>query len=79
MGATATALPTLENGDRMDREEFHRRYSLRPDLHGVELIEGVVYMPSPIRLTQHGDPHRLLLGWLITYEAHHPDVRSSSR
>ncbi len=44
-----TGVPSLENGDCMDREEFHRRYSLRPDLQHVELIEGIVYVPAQRR------------------------------
>jgi Uma2 family endonuclease len=40
------ARPTLENGDHMDADEFHRRYSLRPDIHKAELIGGIVYIPS---------------------------------
>jgi hypothetical protein len=40
----------LENGDVMSRQEFHRLYSECEDLERVELIEGVVYLPSPIRV-----------------------------
>ena len=42
----ATCIPALENGDRLTRCEFERRYAARPDLKKAELIEGVVYMPS---------------------------------
>jgi Uma2 family endonuclease len=73
-----TVLPSLENGDHLDREEFHRRYSLRPDLHGVELIEGVVSMPSPINLEYHGRPSHLLDLWLGAYAATHPEVDCST-
>jgi Uma2 family endonuclease len=72
------AVPVLENGDRMNREEFHRRYSLRPDLHGVELIQGVVYMPSPTKARDHGRPQQLILTWLGVYESRHPDVQSNA-
>ena len=34
----ASALP-LENGDRLTREEFERRYSAMPHLKKAELIE----------------------------------------
>ena len=47
--ACATPAPVLENGDRLSRAEFERRYEARPDLKKAELIEGVVHMPSPTR------------------------------
>ncbi len=34
-----TPLP-LESGDRLTREEFHRRYCARPDIKKAELIRG---------------------------------------
>ena len=50
-------LPPLENGDRLSRAEFERRYQAHPEIKKAELIEGAVYMPSPIRFEQHGRPH----------------------
>lgn len=41
--------PPLENGDRLTREEFEIRYSAMPELKKAELIEGVVYLASPVR------------------------------
>ncbi len=38
-----TILP-LENGDRLTRQEFERRYEAMPNLKKAELIEGIVYM-----------------------------------
>ena len=43
------SLPPLENGDRLTRREFERRYHAMPHLRKAELIEGTVYMPSPVR------------------------------
>jgi hypothetical protein len=43
--------PPLEPGDHLTRVEFERRYEAMPDLKKAELIEGVVYMPSPVRRT----------------------------
>ncbi len=63
------SLPILENGDRLDREEFERRYRAMPHLKKAELINGVVYMASPVRYYRHGRPHSLIMGWLLTYEA----------
>jgi Uma2 family endonuclease len=64
----------LENGDRLTRAEFERRYEATPHLKKAELIEGVVYVPSPVRHRQHGSPHAHLLGWLVQYAAHTPGV-----
>ena len=47
-------LPPLESGDRLTRSEFERRYAAMPDRKKAELIEGVVYMASPLRATAHG-------------------------
>ena len=66
--------PSLENGDRMSRGEFERRYHLMPNLKKAELIEGVVYVPSPLRYRQHGLPHSYLMGWLTLYAAATPGV-----
>ena len=49
------AIPPLENGDRLTRDEFERRYDAMPNLKKAELIEGEVYMPSPVRQRGHGD------------------------
>ncbi len=62
-------IPTLENGDRLTRVEFERRYHAMPDLKKAELIEGIVYMSSPLRITQHGEPHADIIGWLSFYKA----------
>ena len=67
--AAAIPTPPLENGDRLTREEFERRYKAMPDVTKAELINGVVYMSSPVRFRAHGRPHVLLLTWLGTYSA----------
>jgi Uma2 family endonuclease len=64
----------LENGDHLTRPEFERRYQARPDIKKAELIEGVVYMPSPVRFKSHGEPHGWIIGWLFTYCAATPGV-----
>jgi Uma2 family endonuclease len=68
------ALLPLEPGDRLTRDEFERRYDAMPRLKKAELIEGVVYMPSPVRHRRHGRPHFRLIGWLCAYEAATPGV-----
>jgi Putative restriction endonuclease len=65
--ATVTCLPALESGDRMDAAEFHWRYSLRPDLKKAELIDGVVYVASPVNTQKHGSPHYNLVGAFWAY------------
>ena len=67
-------LVSLENGDRLTRCEFERRYLARPDLKKVELIEGVVYMPSPVRADSHAKPAGAILAWLGVYSASTPGV-----
>jgi Uma2 family endonuclease len=67
-------LPILENGDRVTREEFERYYHQMPNIKKAELIEGVVYVPSPVRVTRHGRPHSWIIGWLIQYEIATPHL-----
>ena len=69
----ALVLP-LENGDHLTRDEFERRYSAMPYVKKAELIEGVVHMPSPVRVRKHGKPHSNIITWLGTYEAATPGV-----
>src|SRR3954454_9356608 len=70
----ATRVPYLENGDHLTRAEFERRYDAMPHLKKAELIEGVVYMPSPVRYKHHSRPHFDLIGWLAQYRAATPGV-----
>ena len=68
-------IPPLQNGDRLTRDEFERRYDAMPNLVKAELIDGVVYMPSPVRLELHGEQHVDLIGWLGVYRAYTPGLR----
>ena len=70
------AIPPLENGDRLTRAEFERRYEAMPQLKKAELIEGEVYIPSPVRYRRHGHPHTRLVYWLSTYEMDTPGVEA---
>ncbi|AFY81418.1 Uma2 family endonuclease [Oscillatoria acuminata] len=67
-------IPALENGDRLSRSEFERRYHLMPEDKKSELIEGQVYMASPVRSKRHGRPHSQIIGWLMVYEFATPKV-----
>lgn len=73
MLAPGTILP-LENGDRLTREEFERRYAAMPNLKKAELIEGTVWMGSPVRVT-HGEPHARIMAWLGLYLMATPGVQ----
>jgi len=72
--STTAIAPVLENGDRLTRHEFERRYHAMGDDIKAELIEGIVYMASPVRARRHGRPHALIMGWLATYIAETPGV-----
>jgi Uma2 family endonuclease len=45
-----------------------------PHLKHAELIEGVVYVPSPVCHLEHGKPHSLMMIWLGSYFAATPGV-----
>lgn len=64
-------VPPLENGDRLTREEFERRYHAAPKNIKAELIEGEVFVSSPVRLI-HATPHSDLITWLGVYRASTP-------
>lgn len=70
----STKLPPLESGDRLTRHEFERRYQAMPCIKKAELVEGVVYVASPVRMANHGRPHAALVGWLMVYKAATPGV-----
>lgn len=69
---SGSVLP-LESGDRLARPEFERRYESMPELKKAELIDGVVYVGSPVRVS-HGKPHGQIIGWLASYSAATPGV-----
>lgn len=63
-----TYIPPLESGDRLSRPEFERRYNAMPKYAKAELIEGVVYVASPLRFRGHATPHGNLILWLGNYK-----------
>jgi len=73
--AASLTIPPLENGDKLTRWEFERRYQAMPHLKKAELIEGIVYMASPLRFESHAEPHGNIIGWLALYKAATPGVR----
>ena len=66
--------PPLQNGDRLDSREFLRRYEAMPEVKRAELIQGIVYMGSPVS-TEHSEPDGLIQLWLATYAAMTPGVK----
>ena len=67
-------VPELVAGDRLTRAEFERRYRSMPNVKKAELVEGVVYMPSPVSHERHGAPHAQLVWWLCSYAARTPGI-----
>jgi Uma2 family endonuclease len=74
--ARSIPVPALESGDRLTRAEFERRYAATPEKFKAELIEGVVYVASPVRVF-HGTPHAALITWLGVYGAATPGVSAA--
>lgn len=60
----------MEGGDHLTGREFLRRYRAMPHVKKAELIEGRVYVASPVSATKHGHPHGRILAWLGHYEAY---------
>src|SRR5438874_3939337 len=76
--SSPNAVPPLENGDRLTRSEFERRYEAMPHLKKAELIEGVVYLGSPVRHDQHGQPDSDISGWIAVYRWATPGTTSAN-
>lgn len=70
------SIPPLENGDRLSRAEFERRYQAAPNIKKAELVEGVVHIALPPRCKSHSEPHAHLAGWLGVYRAFTPGLVS---
>ena len=56
----------LVEGQRLDQPTFHSLYEAMPPPIRAELIDGVVYMPSPVS-TEHGVAHVPVIVWLDYY------------
>jgi len=69
---TPTFAPLVE-GQRLDQATFHERYEQMPAGTRAELINGVVYMPSPVG-PEHGRATVPALVWLSYYQEHTPGV-----
>ena len=67
-------IPPLQNGDRLTRDEFERRYAKMGEDEKAELIEGVVYMAAALSAGSHGIPHADAMAWLGVYRAATPGI-----
>ncbi len=72
---TKSAPSTLVEGQRLDQPTFHALYEAMPPGTRAELIDGVVYMPSPVGL-DHGDAQLPALVWLDYYAENTPGVQA---
>jgi hypothetical protein len=63
----------LIEGDRLSQREFHRRYEATPPGVKAELIDGVVFMPSPATV-DHGFSQTGAMLWLAYYASKTPGV-----
>jgi Uma2 family endonuclease len=66
--------PPLNSGDHLSRAEFERRYEAHPEIKKAELIEGIVYVATPVHAQSHGRPHSDVIGWLSMYRAATPGI-----
>src|SRR5437588_6474766 len=68
--------PFLENGTHMGASEFLRLYEASPEIKKAELVNGIVYMASPVRAI-HGELDSLVQTWLGSYAIAAPGVKSA--
>jgi Uma2 family endonuclease len=71
-------IPPLQSGDHLSAREFLRRYEAMPEVKKAELISSIVYMGSPIRIDQHGEPDAFIQTWLGTYTVATPGVKHAT-
>jgi hypothetical protein len=65
--------PPLVEGQRLSQPEFHRRYEAMPPETRAELIDGVVYMPSPASRA-HCRSTGNVVTWLNLYTLRTPGI-----
>jgi Uma2 family endonuclease len=69
--------PGLVTGERLTVDEFLRRWEEIPELKNAELIDGVVYVPSPVSL-DHGSLDPRIIWWLTHYAYATPGCKAGS-
>ena len=65
----------LVSGGKLSRKEFLRRWEALPELKFAELLEGVVYVPSPLTL-DHSSHDSLADCWLTLYAIATPGCKT---
>lgn len=78
MSIAERALPPLRPGQRLSVRDFLHRWEAMPGLKFAELIDGVVYMPSPVT-SKHGRTESRVVTWLGTYVAGTPICDTGSQ
>jgi Uma2 family endonuclease len=68
-------VPELHSGDHMRQKEFHRIYEQTEDKFKAELIGGIVYVASPLKLP-HGKQHVCLAAVFGVYQGNTPGVEA---
>jgi len=77
MSIAEQATQPLVTGERLSREEFLRRWAALPEMRFAELLEGVVYVPSPVSFA-HGDHDATVTLWLRYYAGFTPACKAST-
>ena len=77
MPALDRLVQPLRAGEQLSQEEFLRRWEALPSLKRAELIQGRVYLPSPVS-NPHKWLHSLVAGWLTVYTGSTPGCRAGS-
>ena len=70
--------PALESGMRLTGDEFDRRYELTAESFRAELVQGVVYVASPVRIDEHANPDSWMAAWVANYSVTHPGMQSGT-
>jgi Uma2 family endonuclease len=78
MSIAERIIPPLRAGQRLTVREFLRRWEAMPEVKFAELIDGVVYIPSPLT-SDHGRTDIRVAGWLATYIAFTPGCDAGSQ
>jgi Uma2 family endonuclease len=78
MRTAERAIERLRAGQRLTVKEFLRRWEAMPELKFAELIDGVVYMPSP-QTSDHGRAEFRIDTWLGVYVAATPGCDGGSQ
>lgn len=75
--ATLAPPPTLREGDRLTSHEFLRRWDAMPELKQAELLDGIVFMPSPVS-KPHSEAHSEMNAWLWLYKDATPGCQTGN-